>query len=151
MKKNFSEKDIREEFENLSRKVSEKNIKEVLSSIDEIIQKIKNSSFLSRERAKVELLIMALRDYWNGEYKELPYKTIVAIVVALIYILNPIDIIPDFIPIIGQIDDLAMLLFVWEMISEDIRDYALWKIKNSNDPKVRRLYEEAFGEAPVIA
>ena len=151
MKKNFSEKDIREEFENLSRKVSEKNIKEVLSSIDEIIQKIKNSSFLSRERAKVELLIMALRDYWNGEYKELPYRTIVAIVVALIYILNPIDIIPDFIPIIGQIDDLAMLLFVWEMISEDIRDYALWKIKNSNDPKVRRLYEEAFGEAPVIA
>lgn len=38
-------------------------------------------------------------------------KAVVAVVLTLIYIVSPIDFVPDFLPGIGQLDDLAALLF----------------------------------------
>jgi len=87
---------------------------------------------------------MLLKDYWNGKYTNLPYRTILAIAVALLYILTPIDLIPDVLPLLGLTDDLTMFLFVWEMVSKDIEEYALWKAENGDSESVKKLIEEAF-------
>jgi len=137
------ERKIEEEFRKRVEEVSERDIKRAVEESDRIVSKTAESSILRRELAKVKLLVSALKDYWNEEYREIPYGTIAAIVVALIYILSPIDLIPDFIPVLGQMDDLAMLMLVWKLISEDIREYALWKIEQGEE-NVRKPYEEAF-------
>ena len=146
MKENFPEENIKKEFEKLSEETSREDIERAVNKTDEVYRKVADSSVLSREFAKVRLLGMLLKDYWNGVYTELPSKTLVAIAIVFLYILNPIDLIPDFIPILGQMDDVAMLLFVWKLISEDVKDYSLWKAKNVKEGNVKTLITEAFGE-----
>ena len=146
MSERISEDQIKREFERLTRETSEEDVEKAVRESDRIYEKVEKSSVLSREIGKVRLLLMLIKDYWNGDYTELPYRTIVAVVIALLYILNPIDLIPDIIPILGQMDDLAMLMFVWKMISEDVKDYALWKVRNDDDESTRKLVAEVFGE-----
>jgi len=55
------------------------------------------------------LLISLVKDYWSGDYREIPYSSIAAVVFALIYVLSPIDLIPDFIPVLGLMDDAAVV------------------------------------------
>ena len=51
-----------------------------------------------------------LRDYWNGSYRDIPWKSIAAVAGALLYVMNPLDFIPDLIVGIGFVDDVEFLL-----------------------------------------
>ena len=76
---------------------------------------------------KVELTGNLLRDYWNGIYRELPWTTIAALGFAIAYLLNPFDLIPDFVPGLGLLDDAATLALVFKAFSYDLQAYAEWK------------------------
>jgi len=123
----MDEERIREEFNKRSKNVTRDDLKKVVESSDELLAKVKSSSLLSRQLEKIKFLVMMIKDYWNGEYREVPWGIIASIVVALIYILIPIDLIPDFIPGAGYIDDLGLLGFVWKLISSDVEKYCQWR------------------------
>lgn len=72
-----------------------------------------------------------LVDYWNKEYPDVPWKTIAAIVGALIYFISPIDVVPDFIPVVGFMDDAAVIAFAMKMISDDLETYRKWKAQSA--------------------
>ena len=70
-------------------------------------------------------------DFQRGEeYKEIPLGTMVAIVSALIYWVSPIDIIPDVIPGLGQVDDALVVAVCLAMVKSDLDDYKKWLEKN---------------------
>ncbi|MBF0431947.1 MAG: DUF1232 domain-containing protein [Fibrobacteria bacterium] len=73
------------------------------------------------------LLVELVKDYWNGSYREIPYYSIIAVVAALIYVISPVDLIPDFIPVIGYMDDAAVVALCLKMIKNDLDDYRDWK------------------------
>jgi len=87
----MDEERIREEFNKRSKNVTRDDLKKVVESSDELLAKVKSSSLLSRQLEKIKFLVMMLKDYWNGEYREVPWGIIVSIVVVLIYILSPIE------------------------------------------------------------
>jgi uncharacterized membrane protein YkvA (DUF1232 family) len=72
-----------------------------------------------------------LVDYWNNAYLDVPWKTIAAIAGALIYFISPIDVIPDFIPVLGYLDDAAVISFAMKMIADDLNVYRKWKSAKS--------------------
>ncbi len=64
--------------------------------------------------------------YALGHYRNVPIKTVVIVVAAILYLINPIDLIPDFIPL-GLTDDFAVLAWVYSTISEEIDKFLEWE------------------------
>jgi uncharacterized membrane protein YkvA (DUF1232 family) len=76
---------------------------------------------------KLRLLWMVAKDYANGSYRRLPWKAVAAVVAAIVYVISPIDLIPDFLVPIGWTDDLLVLMLTWRFVTRELRDYCAWK------------------------
>uniref|UniRef100_UPI0003721D46 YkvA family protein n=1 Tax=Hymenobacter aerophilus TaxID=119644 RepID=UPI0003721D46 len=63
----------------------------------------------------------------SGEYTGLPTTTVVAAVAVTIYFLSPIDLIPDFIPVLGLLDDVALVAWFSTTIQEELQKFAEWE------------------------
>ena len=87
--------------------------------------------FLSRLFWDLKLLFPLIKDYWKGTYRDVSVKSVVILLVALAYILSPIDLIPDYIIGLGQIDDAVILGFSLYFLEKDLRKYKEWKDGNS--------------------
>jgi len=81
-------------------------------------------SWFDKQVNKLKLLFSLLKDYYYGNYTEIPWASIALITFAIIYFISPIDLIPDVIPVVGYIDDAAVIGFVWEAIEHDLKIYA---------------------------
>jgi uncharacterized membrane protein YkvA (DUF1232 family) len=58
-------------------------------------------------------------------------------VVAIIYFVSPIDLLPDWIPLGGFIDDAAVIGFVLKQINTDLEQFLKWEaVKKSLDSVV---------------
>jgi uncharacterized membrane protein YkvA (DUF1232 family) len=77
-------------------------------------------------------LFRLLRAYINRDYKDIPWSSIVLVVVAIIYFVSVVDLIPDFLPGAGFIDDAAVVAFVITKIKSDIDRYLLWESEHKN-------------------
>ena len=91
------------------------------------------SGVLGEISSKVVNLAKLLKAYAKGEYRDVEVKNIAIILASFMYFLSPIDFIPDFLPIIGFGDDIALLAFVYNSLSQEIEKFELWNInKNIN-------------------
>lgn len=82
-----------------------------------------------RTDAKAKLFVMGrmLKAYATGAYKELPWKSLLFITAAVIYFINPIDLVPDWLLGIGFSDDLAILMGVYQSVIGDINKFLAWE------------------------
>ena len=71
--------------------------------------------------------IRMLKAWVKGEYRDVSYDVILKIVVVLIYILSPLDFIPDPIPFIGFTDDAGFALWGLKSIREEINRFIEWE------------------------
>jgi len=72
-------------------------------------------------------LIRLVRAYIRRVYTEVPWETIVLATAAIIYFVSPIDFIPDFIPVVGYVDDVAIISFVVASIKTDLDNFLDWE------------------------
>ena len=90
-------------------------------------KKLGNISFVKKWFLDIPTLCDMLIDTINGVYKNIPYSSLVMIVIAILYAVSPIDLLLDTIPIIGILDDVAILKAVVKTIKNDLESYTLWK------------------------
>jgi uncharacterized membrane protein YkvA (DUF1232 family) len=64
-----------------------------------------------------------VRDYFRGDYRKLPWWSIASVAAALGYFVTPTDLMPDFLPFIGYVDDAAVLAAVMQSIKQDLKRY----------------------------
>ena len=126
-------------------KISEEKIKEALNRgtekakefvsddgkmqqlLDSLEEKLRTIPELGDELAYVPVFASMLRYRLAGEYKELPTRTVLLIVSALLYVITPIDIIPDAIPMGGYADDIAVVLACAKYIKPDLDRFIEWR------------------------
>ncbi len=82
---------------------------------------------LGRVRRDAGALVHMARAVATGRYRALPKRSLVAVVAALLYFLDPLDLIPDFIPLIGLADDAAVLLWVASRVRKDLDAFLQWE------------------------
>ena len=101
------------------------------SFLEKIEKKIKWIPFLAQEFKNIPTMVSMVRSYLRGNYTKIPKRTILAIVSALIYFLSPIDLVPDWIPLLGQLDDAIVIASCWNLVNKDVEDYRQWKKESS--------------------
>jgi len=98
--------------------------------VDEAMKKAKGKKQGALEEVWRYLggLIRLTRAYFNRQYTEVPWHSIVLILAALIYFISPLDFIPDVIPVLGLSDDAVIISFVVAQIKTDLDDFMAWEI-----------------------
>lgn len=105
------------------------NKKNIISLTTKAYKKF-NKEKISTETDKFKTLISLVKDYSKGNYRQVSKKTIFYLIAAILYFVNPLDFIPDFIFGIGFIDDLSVLGFTYKKFSDELKKYKEWKINS---------------------
>jgi len=77
--------------------------------------------------AEIPRMIALLKDHIQKDYTDAPKKTLVLIVAALLYLVNPKDIIPDKYLGVGLIDDAAVIAACIALTKDDLATYDVWR------------------------
>ena len=85
-------------------------------------------------KEKFFVLGRLIKAYALGQYREVPWKTILLIVAAVIYFVNPLDLVPDIIPLTGLTDDFAVLVWVYNSVSNEIDKFLDWEKSQVRHP-----------------
>lgn len=126
----ISDKDARRILEEGSGTVTPEDLRNVMDREEEISRKFHGP--LGRFVNDSKTLFSLLKDYWHKKYTEVPWWTIGAAVTSLLYVLNPMDIVPDFIPGIGLLDDASVVSVCLFMLQRDLAKYTIWR-RNHTD------------------
>lgn len=99
--------------------------------------KFTKSEFLDKisriaKRAGAKLVYAALVLFYTLQSDKISVKDKAVIIGALGYLVSPLDVVPDAIPIVGLGDDLTVLIYVlnkvWGDVSDDIKSKAKEKL-----------------------
>lgn len=109
------------------------------------------------KRAGARMVYAALILYYTLESENVPIKEKAIIIGALGYLISPLDVMPDAIPIAGLSDDLAVLIFVlhkvWNQVSDEVKTKARGKLSKWFDldeiKEADNLFSDDPSEGPV--
>lgn len=118
--------------------IDEDDVLQLLENEEEIIHILRYAAPLKKFVTVGKVMFAMVRDSVLGRYPNTPWMTIATIVLILLYVLNPLDFIPDFIPFIGYLDDLVIMTIGLGWIETDLHRYLDWRI----DDAVQQLGED---------
>jgi uncharacterized membrane protein YkvA (DUF1232 family) len=121
-------KKVEKRFKDIKQDVSDVDVQYAIDKAEDASKKLLKSAtgWVKKLGLQVKLLWEMLKDIWYGKFKA-PWGTVAAITAALLYVIMPFDILPDFLPGIGFADDLLVITLCVSMIRIDLRRYAKFR------------------------
>jgi uncharacterized membrane protein YkvA (DUF1232 family) len=89
-----------------------------LSSLGDVINRLKTAMRL-------------VRRYAQGDYRDISLQSIALIVTSFVYLVMPLDLIPDFMLGLGFSDDAALLIWTLHSVMEDLTRFEKWEAHDS--------------------
>lgn len=123
----------KEELGKRAKNMTRDDIADVLGKEGKAKTIVEKAGFLSQYWDDIKTSFALIRDWFNGSYDKVPTRMIVSLAGALIYLVSPLDLIPDWVPMAGFVDDAAILAFVFQLSKVDLNAYREWKRRQQAD------------------
>jgi uncharacterized membrane protein YkvA (DUF1232 family) len=117
----------REEHNRKQNLFSEKDIVKILGRKGRLWSIISRVGSFSSYITDFKLLLSMLDDFYHKRYRAVPWFIISSVGATLLYIITPVDMIPDFIPFMGFIDDVAIFSICLNLVRKELVKYESWK------------------------
>lgn len=127
-------KRIYENFKHDSKKViddQDKTDENISKAYDKANQLVSDKSTFSTIYEDFRLLLELIQAYAKREYTVVPKRFIISAMAAVIYFLSPLDLIFDFIPFVGYMDDVYIISNVIKNLHEELQNFKAWKDRNN--------------------
>ena len=125
----ITEAKILGEIEEESSKAGPERLDEVILKEESIREKSKRlePGRFQKLFSQIKLALEMVKDFRSRLYTDIPWRTIGLLSVGLLYFLNPLDIIPDLLPILGLTDDAIAFAAIFKSVQSDLKKYCAWK------------------------
>ena len=118
-----------EEIRKRAKNVSRDDMEDLLGKESTAERLSQKAGFLSQYWEDIKTPFSLIRDCFTGAHDKIPGRMIASLAGALIYFISPVDLIPDWIPMAGFLDDAAILAAVFKLSETDLKFYRRWKRK----------------------
>jgi uncharacterized membrane protein YkvA (DUF1232 family) len=80
----------------------------------------------------LKALLRLIRAYAKGDYRKVSWESMVVVVGAVLYVVSPIDVIPDFLLGSGFLDDVGVLTFAYRRVHKEVEEFLEWEQTSGN-------------------
>lgn len=85
---------------------------------------------------KIPVLVRMVRSMMSKNGYKPHFKNVLVPGLVLVYLLSPIDFIPDWIPLLGVMDDLALLALAMPMLIAEAEKFVAWEASQKDSGKI---------------
>tara|TARA_R110002012_G_scaffold11633_1_gene52252 strand:+ start:2789 stop:3121 length:333 start_codon:yes stop_codon:yes gene_type:complete len=97
-----------------------------------LLRRLKSRVWATKRIARaLKLFFPMTRDVIRGDFRPIPWSAFGMMALALAYLAMPFDLVPDFLMLIGVIDDVLIVGWLLNRIDQRLEEYRIWK---NNDP-----------------
>ncbi|MDN5216586.1 YkvA family protein [Fulvivirgaceae bacterium BMA12] len=99
----------------------------ITMALDKLNTMDKSKSSVGDFFRRVKVFIRMIKAYIRGDYRMIPWKMMVMLVAGLVYFVMPLDILPDFIPVTGFLDDITVIIWIFNNFKSEIDAFEAWE------------------------
>lgn len=99
------------------------NDKEKMQNLLNRFKEFFNNNSLEEIKDNMKEAFNYVSDVFSGRYRDYSMTALITLVAGMVYVVSPIDIIPDFIPVVGFTDDITVFLFVLKSVNDELERY----------------------------
>ncbi len=90
---------------------------------------------LDKVRNDLRLLAAYIGDIMHGRYKDYNRMSLTLALAAIIYVVSPLDIVPDVLPL-GFVDDISIVTWAISRLTAELEKYASWRKLQPRRPEI---------------
>jgi uncharacterized membrane protein YkvA (DUF1232 family) len=73
-------------------------------------------------------LVRLVVAYARGNYRDIPPDSLALVVAGLVYVVSPLDLLPDAVPVVGFMDDAVVIGWVIKSVRQELDEFRAWEL-----------------------